>query len=102
MSKIIDEILKVAASNVLVLQNIDNKTAAKRFAICEKCQFFDKENIKCTECGCFMDIKTRSKVHRTKKRPKGEVTHCPNGFWGKGDKVTANYYRKIDGLPVLT
>lgn len=96
-----DEILKVAASTVLVVENVDDKTAAERMAICRACTpFFDPEQIRCKDCGCYLEVKTKCKTNRTPARPLGEVTHCPQGKWG--DLETANFYRAQDGRDLLT
>jgi formamidopyrimidine-DNA glycosylase len=42
-----------------------------RMEFCNGCEFFRKEDKRCTQCGCFMEAKTRFKK-----------TYCPVGKWG--------------------
>lgn len=51
---------------------VSEERAATRLTICESCPsgVFDKENKKCRQCGCFMDMKTLL-----------ESSKCPLGHW---------------------
>lgn len=42
----------------------------ERMSMCNTCEFFRKEDKRCTQCGCFMEAKTRFKK-----------TFCPVGKW---------------------
>lgn len=80
--------------------DLDNEAIAEaRMKTCEGCNRFDKENLTCGVCGCFMDIKTKLEVYRNAKKLRNEITHCPMGKWG--DKQIANIYRKMDGKELL-
>lgn len=41
-----------------------------RLTLCNSCEFFRQEDKRCTQCGCFMEAKTRFKK-----------TFCPVGKW---------------------
>jgi tRNA(Ile2) C34 agmatinyltransferase TiaS len=41
-----------------------------RMNICNGCEFFRRDDKRCTQCGCFMEAKTRFKK-----------TYCPIGKW---------------------
>lgn len=43
----------------------------QRMAICNTCEFFRQEDKRCTQCGCFMEAKTKFKK-----------TYCPVKKWG--------------------
>jgi tRNA(Ile2) C34 agmatinyltransferase TiaS len=46
----------------------------ERMNICNGCEFFRKEDKRCTQCGCFMEAKTRLKN-----------VECPIHKWGKAE-----------------
>lgn len=86
---------RLAAATMLVREKVDDPTlAAWRMSICRSCDQFDAEHIKCRVCGCWLELKTESKVNRSPKRPLGEVTHCPLGKWN--DEEIAAYYHAQD------
>lgn len=41
-----------------------------RMSLCSACEFFRKEDKRCSQCGCFMEAKTRFKK-----------TYCPVHKW---------------------
>ena len=97
---LLDDILKLAAENVLVVEHVDDEEAARRMEICVGCDRFDAGSVRCKVCKCYLDVKTRTKINNNPKKFRQEITHCPKGKWG--DLETANEYRKIDGLPPLS
>lgn len=52
----------------------------ERQDICGSCERMDWKNKKCLECGCFLELKTKSKVNR-KVNGGSEITHCPLNKW---------------------
>lgn len=42
----------------------------KRASICDTCPLLDRENYKCTECGCYLKFKIS-----------WETSSCPKGKW---------------------
>jgi hypothetical protein len=48
----------------------DAKTAQDRINTCIGCEFFNKEDKRCTQCGCFME----QKVHL-------KTAQCPKALW---------------------
>lgn len=50
--------------------NVSQDDAEKRKAICENCTFFNKEQQRCTKCGCYMAVKVYLKA-----------SSCPVGKW---------------------
>lgn len=56
----------VHGEGVLVTEEIYNT----RMNICGNCKFFRKEDKRCSQCGCFMEAKTRLKK-----------TFCPIHKW---------------------
>lgn len=100
----LDEIAKTAAMEVLVLELVPNDLRDFRRSVCETCPNLlnpgDLKTWRCGACGCWLEEKTKALRNRSLQRPKGEVTHCPNGFWN--DKDIANHYRALDGAPLLT
>lgn len=51
-------------------------TASARLEICEACTFFNKEEGRCKQCGCYM----RAKVHL-------ESAACPMSYWNQFQSV---------------
>lgn len=91
-----EEAKKIAAAKVLVMEHVDQATAEMRMNVCLTCDKMDREHVKCSICGCYLEGKTWSKISRSKNRPLGELTHCPLGKWN--DMDIANHYRQLDGL----
>jgi hypothetical protein len=56
----------VHGEDVLVTEEVYNT----RMSICAGCEFFRKEDKRCSKCGCFMEAKTRFKK-----------TFCPIHKW---------------------
>jgi ribosomal protein L37E len=92
--KQIQDLLKLAAKNVLVIEEVPEYEALRRYAICEACpsKQFNAKKKTCKICGCFMEVKTKARVHRTKKFPQGQITHCPAGHWGEQEKTIIAFY----------
>lgn len=57
----------VHGEGLLVTEDVYNQ----RMQICNTCEFFRKDDKRCTKCGCFMEAKTRFKK-----------TFCPIHHWG--------------------
>lgn len=57
----------VVAGNSLTT---NSEQANSRLSICQKCEFFDKNQQRCQKCGCFMAVKTYLKAEK-----------CPIGRW---------------------
>jgi formamidopyrimidine-DNA glycosylase len=49
---------------------VAEETYHRRMSICNSCEFFRQEDKRCTQCGCFMEAKTRFKK-----------TYCPVHKW---------------------
>lgn len=49
---------------------VSEEVYTSRMTICEGCEFFRKEDKRCSQCGCFMEAKTRFKK-----------TFCPLHKW---------------------
>ncbi len=96
---LIDELLKVGAKAVLETKKVSIEIAGQRMQICKDCSMFNAKNLKCKDCGCYLEVKTECETSYNPKKLRHEVTHCPRGKWGDVD--TANEYRKIDGLPLI-
>lgn len=47
----------IHGEGILVTEEIYNQ----RITICNGCEFFIKDSKRCTQCGCFMEAKTRLK-----------------------------------------
>ena len=43
-----------------------------RLSICRACIFFDPEQTRCTDCGCYVKVKSKFKTE-----------NCPQGYWRK-------------------
>lgn len=73
------------ARTVFEVETVDDAEAERRLSICRSCPTddFDAERERCKVCKCFMVVKTKMAVHRSKERPQGEVTHCPKAHWDK-------------------
>lgn len=101
MTATINKILKTAAGSVLSVEPLNDPVVQSfRMNTCRSCGKFDPSDQTCTVCGCFMDVKTTLLTNRNPKRlGRVEETHCPEGRWN--DKEIANYYRQLDGKPVL-
>jgi hypothetical protein len=94
-----DEIKKIAAGKMLVLEQVEQPVADMRWKTCWHCDQMDHSNKTCRTCGCYIEVKIWSKTSRSPARPMGELTHCPLGKWE--DKEVANHYRAEDGKPPL-
>jgi hydroxymethylpyrimidine pyrophosphatase-like HAD family hydrolase len=64
---IVKNVKSVVSGNPL---NITHEEANSRKAICNTCEFYDKNGDRCTKCGCFMAVKTYLKA-----------SSCPVGKW---------------------
>lgn len=64
---VIKNVRSVAAGNPLKSDDIE---AGRRKAICEKCEFFNKNQERCLKCGCFMAVKVYLKA-----------SSCPINKW---------------------
>lgn len=42
-----------------------------RMSICQSCEFFRQDDKRCSQCGCFMEVKSKFKK-----------TYCPVHRWG--------------------
>lgn len=93
---LINELIKVGADSLLVRERVSDIERAYRMDICLNCDFIDAENMRCKVCTCFLQVKTGAKTNWNPKKLRGEITHCPKGFWD--DIEIANEYRKLDGL----
>lgn len=49
---------------------VSEEVYTTRMSICSTCEFFRLEDKRCTQCGCFMEAKTRFKK-----------TYCPVHKW---------------------
>jgi len=52
------------------IERVDEKTASKRYSICQACPELVKLTKQCKKCGCFMTAKTKL-----------EKATCPLGKW---------------------
>ncbi len=95
----LDDVKKLAATKVLVMEQGDQATADMRWDICWQCPRMEHSNRTCMECGCYIETKIWSKISRSPARMLGEITHCPLGKWN--DKEIANHYRAEDGKEPL-
>jgi len=49
---------------------VDRATYYERINTCKGCEFFIKDSQRCSQCGCFMETKTKFKK-----------AYCPVGKW---------------------
>lgn len=103
ISEIKNKALHLIAETLIVKEQVGKDQAAWRMGICEGCSRNNKKENPpygvCMDCGCFLDLKPKSKINWNPKKMRNEITHCPNGFWS--DKEIANVYREIDGKELL-
>lgn len=90
--KLFQTLIEKAAKGLLVVEEIDDLTAQMRMAICTGCERFNSERTTCDECGCFLNIKTKSRTNRRLSDGKIEITHCPLGKWF--DHEVVEFYKK--------
>jgi len=64
---IIKTVQSVAKGNPI---NTDQNEGNKRKTICNSCEFFNKDQDRCTKCGCYMAVKAYLKA-----------SSCPIGKW---------------------
>lgn len=62
------DVLKKAINDGVVIA--DEQKIEQRINLCYKCSAFDKEQVRCKLCGCFMKTKVRF-----------EASRCPAGKW---------------------
>ena len=96
---LIDELLKAGAKAALGITKVSIETATQRMEICKGCSMYNAKNLKCKDCGCYLEVKTECETNYNPKKMRYELTYCPRGKWGDTD--IANTYRKIDGLPLI-
>lgn len=58
----------------------DPEITQERIDVCCSCDYMDTENVMCSKCGCFLVVKTKSKVNK-KLGGGSEITHCPVNKW---------------------
>jgi hypothetical protein len=108
------DLIKSLIRSIVSIEHVSEVQKKERLATCTDCP---KRKIKnngdevCTECGCFIDLKAPLKTNKNpKKLMRFEITHCPlgkwkyldnEGVWHENDKEVANYFREIDGKPLL-
>lgn len=93
-------ILELAAKTFLQVRQVAPEVQQFRMNVCQGCDKRDEETNRCKVCKCFLAVKTDTKENLNPEKMRYEVTHCPLGKWN--DLQTANHYRKIDGLPLLS
>lgn len=64
---VVNNFKSVIAGNPI---NVEQDEAGKRKAICNGCEFFNKQSERCLKCGCYMAVKVYLKA-----------SHCPIGKW---------------------
>jgi ribosomal protein L32 len=94
-----DEVKKLAAAKILVMEQTDPQTAEMRWKTCWQCDQMEHTHKTCLQCGCYIEAKIWSKISRSPSRPMGEITYCPLGKWN--DKELTNHYRVEDGKQPL-
>lgn len=88
----IDKILKTVAEAAFSVEYVDDQTYQFRLSRCGTCDFFS--NGKCKKCGCYMEVKAATRIHKNPKRKmRKEVTHCPIGMWE--DKEFAEFFKQF-------
>jgi len=65
VSSISQNLQQVISGNGIM---VEASVADARLAICQKCDFFEKNNNRCKKCGCYMEIKTKLKVEKCPER----------------------------------
>lgn len=64
-------IAKATAEHVAMgMKAADDEMKRKRLAICDTCEFFNRETSRCHKCGCLLNVKTA-----------WAEQHCPIGKW---------------------
>lgn len=100
MGGILEEIKRLLAEKLIVREKTSPEIAKERYEVCLTCNFRDKKQDVCTQCGCFLDLKTNAAKNWNARRNRNEITHCPLGKWS--DLEITNHYREIDGKPLIT
>lgn len=59
--------------------NVSSEKKKQRQDICNACEFINKDNNTCNQCGCYLDVKTSWRT-----------TSCPIGKWGPEEAKTEN------------
>lgn len=84
------KMMKAVANELIVVEEIeDEEIKQMRRETCNGCKYRDRPADMCKVCGCFLDLKIKSKTNRN-KQGKIVVTHCPKGFWD--DEEIAKFY----------
>lgn len=80
----------------------DPKLTRQRIETCKTCPSFNKAKEKCRICGCYVEIKAEMLTNfNPKKGMRAEKTHCPLALWPDTEKAVVNFYRRLDGEPLL-
>lgn len=91
--ELFDRVFKKGAEIMLLHEPLnDTNESDRRLNICKSCDQYNAKRDKCTECSCYMSVKTPMLKHKNPaKLGRIEITHCPLGKWG--DSIIADYYR---------
>jgi hypothetical protein len=65
--------------------HVSDEVKNQRLEICRKCDKYDPEQIRCIECGCFLEHKAQF-----------SLDSCPLGKWGESNEDWMN--EKFDAL----
>jgi hypothetical protein len=77
------ELIKYALTSGAL--RVSDEVKNQRLEICRKCDKYDPEQVRCIECGCFLDHKTSF-----------SIDSCPLEKWGESNKDWIN--EKFDTL----
>ncbi len=93
MSKAINSIERYIAEALITTgDDVSDDVMEWRLYVCRDCEHADWHSNKCTVCGCFLDLKAKSRVNWNLKKFRKEVTHCPLGKWNDAD--LAEFYKQ--------
>lgn len=68
------------AGNLHVSDSIFNE----RMSLCQSCEHFDQSQTRCTQCGCFLNVKAKMMFEE-----------CPVGKWGMDESVWNEQFENI-------
>lgn len=77
LSKFVFEIIKKSMKGDALM--VSDEVAEERLSICKQCEYYDGEQGRCKECGCFLEHKV-----------KWSLDSCPLEKWSSSDKDWTN------------
>ena len=83
--KLFEHVFRGQANNL----EVSDKIFEDRMSICRSCEYFDKKQTRCKECGCYLAPKV-----------KFSLESCPIGSWSSNNEewVNGGFQKVVEGM----